>query len=227
MKLVRAKKRLPISIFNFEKRQNKSKHGSILPNTIRCIIAGPSNYGKTNLMINLITDINGLRFKNVYIYSKSLFQPKYEFLGKVLGKLPYIGYFTFSDNTDIMDPSAAKQDSVFIFDDVACDKQDKICAYFSMGRHKNVDCFYLCQSYSRTPKQLVRDNANLIIIFKEDDLNLRHVYDNHVNTDMTFQKFKEICGTCWKYRHGFLVINKDKTICEGRYSKAFDYYIYP
>lgn len=96
-----------------------------------------------------------------------------------------------------------------------------------MGRHKNVDCFYLCQSYSRIPKQLIRDNANLIMVFKEDDLNLRHVYDDHVNTDMTFQKFKEVCGECWKDKYGFLVINKDNAIAEGRYCKAFDYYIYP
>ncbi|EZA55673.1 hypothetical protein X777_04182 [Ooceraea biroi] len=33
--------------------------------------------------------------------------------------------------------------------------------HFSMGRHSLVDCFYLCQTYARIPKHLLRDNANL------------------------------------------------------------------
>ena len=31
-----------------------------------------------------------------------------------------------------------------IFDDIACEKQDSVRAFFCMGRHKKVDCFYLC-----------------------------------------------------------------------------------
>ena len=33
-----------------------SKHGQLLPNTMRCIISGPSNCGKTNVVFNLITN---------------------------------------------------------------------------------------------------------------------------------------------------------------------------
>lgn len=230
MKLVKVGSQLPVNNLDFEtveKQQNKRKHGSLLPNSIRCIIVGPSNCGKTNLMLSLITNPNGLCFENIYLYSKSLLQPKYEFLRKVLEKIPFIGYFAYNENADIIDPSAAKQNSVFIFDDVACDKQDKMRAYFSMGRHNGVDCFYLCQSYSRIPKQLIRDNANLIMVYQQDDLNLRHIYEDHVTTDMTFQKFKELCRECWKDKYGFVVINKDNAIPEGRYCKAFDYYIYP
>ena len=59
---------------------------------------------------------------------------------------------------------------------VACDKQNNIKIYFSRGRHKNVDSFYLCRTYRRTPKHLLRDNANMLILFKQDELNLRHIY---------------------------------------------------
>jgi len=31
-----------------------------------------------------------------------------------------------------------------IFDDVACEKQNNIRSDFCMGRHKNIDSFYLC-----------------------------------------------------------------------------------
>lgn len=61
-----------------------------------------------------------------------------------------------------------------IFDDVACEKQNNIRNYFTMGRHNNIYTFYLCQTYSYVQKQLIRDNANLIILFKQDERNLRH-----------------------------------------------------
>jgi len=62
-------------------------------------------------------------------------------------------------------PSDARPNSIF-FDDVACDKQDAVKEYSSMGHHANVDCFYLCQTYARIPKHLIHDNANLLILFK-------------------------------------------------------------
>jgi len=50
----------------------KRKHGVMLPSTIRAI-----NCGKTNVLINLLESPHGVRFENVYVYSKSLQQPKY------------------------------------------------------------------------------------------------------------------------------------------------------
>lgn len=58
----------------------KLRHSSLLPNSIRALIVGPSNCGKTNVMIGLLESPNGLKFENVYLYSKSLFQPKYQYL---------------------------------------------------------------------------------------------------------------------------------------------------
>lgn len=156
------------------------KHGMLLPNNIRGIIVGPSNCGKTNVMLGLLEHPNGLRFENIYIYSKSLHQPKYEYLRKVMNRISALGYYTFSNNSDVISPEEAKPNSIFIFDDVACDKQDNIRSYFCMGRHKDIDSFYLCQTYTHIPKHLIRDNANLLILFKQDDLNLKHIYNDHV-----------------------------------------------
>jgi len=69
------------------------------------------------------------------------------------------------------------------FNDVACEKQNNIRSYFCMGRHKNTDSFYLCQTYTHVSKHLIRDTANMIIMFKQDDLNMRHIYRDHVNSD--------------------------------------------
>lgn len=200
------------------------RHGPLLPDSIRCIISGPSNCGKTNLIFTLLTDIGGLKFANLYIFSTSLEQPKYKILSQVLQTVPEIGYHTFTNSEDVMNPNDATPNSVMVFDDVVCDSQNKMRAYFSMGRHHSIDCFYLAQTYSKIPKQLLRDNANLIILFKQDDLNLKHVYDEHVGTDMTFNRFKDFCGVCWNRggRHAFITISKDDELNKGRYRLGLD-----
>lgn len=56
---------------------------------------------------------------------------------------------------------------------------------FTMGWHRNVDTFYLlvCQTYGRVPKHLIHENTYLLIIYKRDNTNFRHIYDDHVITD--------------------------------------------
>ena len=203
-----------------------NKHGTLLPASIRCIICGPSNCGKTNVMMSLIEHPNGLKFRNIYVYSKSLHQPKYEYLKNIISSITGLGFYEFANNADVIPPEAAKPDSIFIFDDVACDKQNNIRAYFCMGRHNKIDSFYLCQSYGRVPKHLIRDNANFLILFKQDDMNLQHIYNDHVNTDMSLNEFCNICNECWRGdKYGFLVIDKDRTLNEGRFRKGFDVFI--
>lgn len=218
-----------INVRNLDFTQNnvqKTKHSNLLPNSIRALIVGPSNCGKTNVMLSLIESPNGLRFENIYLYSKSLYQPKYEYLSKLIAPIKGMGYYTFSDNADVIPPDEAKPNSIMIFDDVSCDKQNNIRSYFCMGRHKNIDSFYLGQTYTRIPKHLIRDNANIIIMFKQDELNMRHIYNDHVGSDITFDQFNGICRECWKDKHGFLIISKDDEIRTGRYRKGFDIFIH-
>ena len=112
-----------------------------------------------------------------------------------------------------------------VFDDVSCEKQHNIRKYFAVGRHSGVDTFYVCQTYSQIPKQLIHDNANLIVLFRQNNLNLKHAYNDHVNTDMKYDIFKNLCAEAWKDRRGFLVVNKDSPIDSGRYRIGFDCFI--
>ena len=80
--------------------------------------------------------------------------------------------------------------------------------FFCMGRLKNLDGFYLCQSYAHIPKHLIRDNVNLLIVFRQDDMNLNYVYNDHVNTDVPYTQFRDLCSSFWN-KHGFLVIDKE------------------
>lgn len=226
MKLIKQHANINVRNLDFlNENDNKKRHSSLLPNSIRALIVGPSNCGKTALMLSLIDSPNGLKFENIYLFSKSLYQPKYEYLKKLITSVKGMGYHTFHSNDEVLPPEKAKKNSIMIFDDVACEKQFNIRSYFCMGRHKNIDSFYLCQTYTHIPKHLIRDNANMIIMFKQDDMNIKHVYNDHVGSDMDFSKFLEICRECWKTKYGFLVINKDDELNEGRYRKGFDMFI--
>jgi hypothetical protein len=113
-----------------------------------------------------------------------------------------------------------------IFDDVMCDKQNHIKAYFCMGRHRGVDCFYLAQTYTRVPKHLIRDNTNLLVLFRQDETNLRHIYNDFgVGCDMKFEQFRDLCTKCWSEKYGFVVIDMDSDVNKGRYRKGFDQFI--
>lgn len=222
MKLIKQPISLNVKNINLGECPHEIRHSALLPNTIRCIICGPSNCGKTNVVITLLLHENGLKFQNLYLYSKTNFQPKYRFLREVLKRVPQIKFNEFNDDKDIISPSEALPKSVFIFDDVVCENQINIRNYFCMGRHKQIDCFYLSQTYSKIPKQLLRDNANLLIIFKQDDVNLKHVYEEHVNSDLSWNQFKDICKTVWNHPYNFLLINKESSLNNGRYRQNFD-----
>jgi len=150
------------------------------------------------VLISLLESSHGIHFENVYMYSKPLQQLKYRYLKNLLTPIEEIDYFIFSNNSDVVPPSEALPNSIFIIDDVVCDKQDMIREYFAMGPHTDVDCFYLSQTYAKIPKHLIRHNVNLLILFKQDGTNLKHVYNDHVNTDMSYEDFCELCHSCWK-----------------------------
>lgn len=224
------KQNIKLPIDNIEiKDETKSayhKHSALLPNSIRCIICGPSNCGKTNVIISLLVNKNGLHFENVYIYAKSLFQPKYLYLKRMLSTIKGIGLYMFSTNDSVIPLEQVKPNSVFIFDDVICDKQDNIRSYFCMGRHKNVDCFYLSQSYAHIPKHLIRENANLLVLFKQDDMNLKHIFNDYgILIDMPFDTFKALCVECWREKYGFLVLDTERATNNGKYRMKFDKFI--
>lgn len=228
MQFIKQRKSLPIrNIDNNGLGEPKiNRHGDLLPNTIRCIICGPSSSGKTNVLISLLESPNGLRFQNVYIFSKTLDQPKYTYLENIIKSVKGMGFYAFSSNDEVIPPSKAKPSSIMIFDDVSSDKQNNIKAYFCMGRHRGVDCFYLAQTYTNIPKHLIRDNANLLVIFKQDEMNLKHIYnDCGVGCDMKFERFRDLCSECWKDKYGFVVIDLDSELNKGRYRKGFDQFI--
>lgn len=66
----------------------------------------------------------------------------------------------------------------------------------------------------------------MILIFRQDSLNLKHIFEDHVAPDVKFEKFCEMCSLAWNANvFGCLMINKECDIDKGRYRVGFDNYI--
>lgn len=227
--------------FDIEQDDGTRHHHWLLPPSIRCIICGPSGCGKTNLLLNFLLNKGFLRFDRLHLYSKSLGQDKYQFLRdwateleKVAGK--EVASFHSSSEDIIPVESLCKHReqqkshdgrSIMVFDDVMLEKQGPIEKYFTMGRHGGADCFYLTQNYFRIPKQAIRDNANLIILFNQDSKNLRAIHDTFVGGDMPFDEFRKFFSECAGQPYGFAVIDLTSKVYDGKYRCGFDRFYKP
>jgi hypothetical protein len=142
---------------------------------------------------------------------------------RITGRNIQIAHF-FDNDVEIKNPSELdlKGKHVMIFDDVMFDDQTKIKEYFCKGRHNNVNIFYLCQSLHKLPKHGIRQNANVFILFHQDDKTLKYFHETHISGDMDFKEFKQFCDGAWTKKHGFVVINLWEEPHCGRYITNYD-----
>lgn len=205
------------------------RHSDLLPNTVRMIIAGSSGTGKTNVLLSLIESENGLKFENLYLYCKTLDQDKYKYLNQILRSIDGIGFYAFSSSENVLDPSEMKRNSLIVFDDVINDSainRGIVRNIFTLGRHRCLDVVYLVQSYTKLNKHLIRDNCNFVIMFRQDDTNLKHVFNDFgVNADMKFEEFRNFCLECWREPYGFACVSTEHPRDAGRYRKNFEEYL--
>ena len=98
-----------------------------------------------------------------------------------------------------------KKKNLVIFDDVVNQKDQSLQReYFIRGRHMNCTVFYLTQRYYDVPK-IVRDNSNLIILFKQPHRSLTLLF-NELDAENA-DKFRLIAREAWNSRHGYVAIN--------------------
>ena len=109
-----------------------------------------------------------------------------------------------------------------VFDDVMLSDQTTIKEYFCKGRHNSASVFYLCQSLFKIAKHCIRDNANIFILFRQNDHTLKYFHNDVISGDMEFKEFKSFCDKCWSNKHGFAVINLWEDPYCGRYISNYE-----
>lgn len=106
--------------------KEKKRHGPLFPNHMRCIICGPSGCGKTNLLFNMLFDRKGISFSNIYLFSKTTFQSKYQLLRTIMEGLEGMSYTECDTSEEIPAPHELPANLIIIFDDVICEQQEAI-----------------------------------------------------------------------------------------------------
>ena len=135
-------------------------------------------------------------------------------------------YESADDVLDSRELSSEKK-NLMVFDDLLLEKQITCESYYVRGRHSNVNCFYLARNYFKLPRQTIRENTNFICLFSQDLKNLNHIFDDHVEIDMTKEEFRQLCKTAWEKQHGFLIIDLSSKKNNGKYRSGLDEFYLP
>jgi hypothetical protein len=221
-----------MSIINFDPIIEKTLGGKVnyyhndplLPaNPFRAIIAGPSGYGKTNLLLNLL--INYLKYDIIVLVAKDLHEEKYQFLARIMEEVEnhisrliktHVKLFFSFDNLEALPkvtewPSEIKDKTkIIIFDDFINEKhQEKIDDYYIMGRKQGFTCFYLAQRYSEIPKQ-IRTNSSFFIFFFQKPRDVEGIFrDIGSSVADSLPDFRKLFNHCTQEPNSFMIINNN------------------
>ena len=84
---------------------------------------------------------------------------------------------------------------------------------FTRGRHKDLDVYYISQSYFVLPRQSIRNNNDRLILFKQTLRDVQSLYYDIGAYDMKYDIYEEMFHGAWSEGINYLCIvmtkNKD------------------
>ena len=164
----------------------------------RHVIIGPSNVGKTYYMLKVLQKIGNKR--PIHIINRSPNQ--------------YPNYKTITDNK----PINKYKVSIVIFDDMlGARNSSQIDEFFTRGRHEDLDVYYISQSYFALPRQSIRNNSDILILFKQTLRDVQSMYYDIGAYDMNYDEFKLMCHKAWDEKYNYLCIDVTRNKNEGKY----------
>ena len=106
-----------------------------------------------------------------------------------------------------------------VFDDMLLSKQgSNIILFFTGGRHQHNDIYYVSQSYFNLPNNTIRDNSNIIILFKQTLRDIILLFHDIAALDINLEEWKQLCRKAWGNDCKYLQIDRLAKIGEGRYT---------
>ena len=171
----------------------------------RTLIVGPSFCGKTHLLLNKLRLIRlEDPEKQIRIITRS--PEQYENID--------IGGVSVEENVGDLEEDRG---CCVVFDDMLDSNQKLIDPFFTRGRHKSCDVYYLCQSYFDAPKKTVRNNSNIIILFQQTLKDVEHIHRDISGFNMSYEEFKSLCREAWNEKFNYLLINRLEDKIGSRY----------
>ena len=168
--------------------------------TNRTLIVGPSFCGKTHLLLNKLRLIR-LEDPEKQIRIITRCPEQYEDVKLDLE----LGDIEVEENVGDLEEYRG---CCVVFDDMLDSNQKLIDPFFTRGRHKSCDVYYLCQSYFDAPKKTVRNNSNIIILFQQTLKDVEHIHRDISGFDMSYEEFKSLCREAWNEKFNYLLINR-------------------
>ena len=188
------------------------------------MISGRSGSGKSNCLMNLLTNENLLKNYFHYIVVFSPTAGKYDDSYKVL-KLPSENFkndFSADDLNNLIESRKELIDKkgiewvvknsrvLIILDDVIADRSflnsPEALKMFALLRHYQVAIIVLMQSYNKLPRAL-RINANATIVFPSTQSEVEVLLDEITPAGLLKKEFKKVIDYCTEGRYDFLYLN--------------------
>ena len=91
-------------------------------------------------------------------------------------------------------------------------------AFFTRGRHININIYYISQSYLQLPKNTFRNKSKIIFLFKQTVRGIILIFHDIAGLDMNIEEWKRLCRKDWKNYYDYLQIDRFAKIGEGRYT---------
>ena len=205
---------------NENKTQQNKKWTYIPDHPYRILIIGGSESGKTNALLNLISEQSDI--DKIYLYSKDLYESKYQIL---INKKESAGIKHFSDpnafieySNDMYDVyknideynSSEKRIVLIIFDDMIADMINNkklnsiVTELFIRGRKLNISLVFITQSYFKVSKDVRLNTTHFFIMKIPNKRELPQIAVNH-SSGIDFKDFIKIYKKCTKEPYSFLV----------------------
>lgn len=209
------------------------KDGVLPPHPFSFFISGRSGSGKTNLLINLLTNNNlyGNYFHTIIVMSPTAGEFDDTYKALKLPKDNFKNEFSPDDLNNLIENRKAllskhgikwvcKNSRVLvILDDVIANRDflnsPEALKMFTLLRHYHVSFFALFQSYNKLPRAM-RINAMAVAIFPSTENEVKVILDEITPANLTKKDFKSVIEYATNDKYSFLYINnkadKDKRI---------------
>lgn len=199
------------SVWNNDITFNRNPNPFDLPNNIFCIVAGKTGCGKTTYIADLLS--SGFLYHDtltictntpkqpIYVEMSRAFSREKELLedGEIDKEDLLFKELKIVEGLEKMTPISSldrSKKNIIIFDDIMNERDQTIPQeYFTIGRHKNVDVFYLCQSFFKLPRMGLRDNANMLILFPPFPGSIAPMFVQY-GSNLTMAEFKRWLYGC-------------------------------
>ena len=191
--------------------ENKTEHSPNWPHIpdhpYRIFIEGGSGPGKRNTLLNLIN--NQPDVDKIYLYSRDLYEAKYQYL---INKREKVGLDHFKDSKDFIEFSNDMQDvykniedhnpgkkrkMLIVFDDMIADIINNkklnlvLTELFFRDRQLTISIVFITQSYFKVPKDARLNSTHFFIMKIPNKRELRPIALNH-SSDINFKGFMKI-----------------------------------